>query len=220
MNAPSANPKSEFKAAVLKVTPFQQNCTLIWDAATKVGAVVDPGGDLPAIERAIAKAGIRIEKILLTHGHIDHAGGAEELRERLGVKIEGPHQADIILLEELETQGKHYGLVGSRNVIPDRWLEEGETVDVAGHTFEVLHCPGHSPGSVVFFNKEQNFALVGDVLFRGSIGRTDFPYGDHEALIGAIKTKLFPLGDDVAFYCGHGPPSKIGIERQTNPFLR
>jgi hydroxyacylglutathione hydrolase len=219
MTAPAAKSVSALKAAIVQVTPFQQNCTLLWDEASKVGAVVDPGGDLDVIERAIAQAGIRIEKILLTHGHIDHAGGADELRDRLKVAIEGPHKADIILLEALEKQGKLYGIEGSRNVTPDRWLDEGDSVTAGGHTFEIFHCPGHSPGSVVFFNRAQRFALVGDVLFRGSIGRTDFPYGDHDALINAIKTKLFPLGDDVGFICGHGAPGQFGIERETNPFL-
>lgn len=212
-------PKSAMKAAIIPVTPFQQNCTLIWDEATKIGAVVDPGGDLDEIERAIKEAGITVEKILLTHGHIDHAGGADELRARLGVTIEGPHKADTILLDAIEKQGKLYGIEGARNVVPDRWLDEGDAVTVAGHAFEMYHCPGHSPGSVVFFNRAQKFALVGDVIFRGSIGRTDFPYGDHAALINAIKTKLFPLGDEVAFICGHGPPGQFGVERETNPFL-
>ena len=211
--------KSALKAAIVQVTPFQQNCTLIWDEATKIGAVVDPGGDVDKIESAIAAAGITIEKILLTHGHLDHAGGADELRAKLGVEIEGPHKSDKLLLDALEKQGKMYQIDGLRNVVPDRWLDEGDAVTVAGHAFEIFHCPGHSPGSVVFFNKAQRFALVGDVLFQGSIGRTDFPYGDHEALISAIKTKLFPLGDDVAFICGHGRPSQFGIERKTNPFL-
>ena len=211
--------KSALKAAIVQVTPFQQNCTLIWDEATKIGAVVDPGGDVDKIESAIAAAGITIEKILLTHGHLDHAGGADELRAKLGVEIEGPHKSDKPLLDALEKQGKMYQIDGLRNVVPDRWLDEGDSVTVAGHAFEIFHCPGHSPGSVVFFNKAQRFALVGDVLFQGSIGRTDFPYGDHEALISAIKTKLFPLGDDVAFICGHGRPSQFGIERKTNPFL-
>ena len=215
----SAVSKSALKAAIVQVTPFQQNCTLIWDEVTKTGAVVDPGGDVDKIESAIAEAGIKIEKILLTHGHLDHAGGADELRAKLGVKIEGPHKADKLLLDALETQGKMYQIDGLRNVVPDRWLDEGDAVTVAGHSFEIYHCPGHSPGSVVFFNKAQKFALVGDVIFQGSIGRTDFPYGDHEALISAIKTKLFPLGDDVAFICGHGRPSQFGIERKTNPFL-
>jgi hydroxyacylglutathione hydrolase len=221
MTAPAAaaKPQSPLKAAIIQVTPFQQNCTLIWDEASKVGAVVDPGGDLDVIQNAIKETGIRVEKILLTHGHIDHAGGADELRERLGVKIEGPHMGDKILLDALEKQGKLYQVEGSRNVVPDRWLDDGDTVSVAGHTFNIFHCPGHSPGSVVFYNKAQKFALVGDVIFQGSIGRTDFPYGDHDALISAIKTKLFPLGDDIAFICGHGRPSKFGIERQSNPFL-
>lgn len=216
--APASKPPA-FKAAIVQVTPFQQNCTLIWNEATKVGAVVDPGGDLDEIEAAIKQVGITIEKILLTHGHIDHAGGADELRERLKVKIEGPHQADDLLLRNLEAQGAAYGIPGCRNLKPDRWLDDGDTVEVAGHVFEIFHCPGHSPGSVVFFNRAQRFALVGDVIFQGSIGRTDFPYGDHDALITAIKTKLFPLGDDITFICGHGNPSQFGIERRTNPFL-
>jgi len=219
MTKPAESPKAGLQAAIIQVTPFQQNCTLIWDEATKLGAVVDPGGDLDVIEDGIAQAGIKVEKILLTHGHIDHAGGADELRERLKVGIEGPHKADIILLDALEKQAKLYGITGARSVTPDRWLSEGDTVTVAGHEFEIYHCPGHSPGSVVFYNRPQKIALVGDVLFRGSIGRTDFPYGDHAALINAIKTKLFPLGDDIAFICGHGPPGQFGIERKTNPFL-
>ena len=217
-HAPRSQPSS-LKAAIIQVTPFQQNCSIIWDEVSKVGAVVDPGGDLDAIERAIAETGAKIEKILLTHGHIDHAGGAEDLRAKLKVKIEGPHRADRMLLQGLEEQGKMYGVSGARNVEPDRWLDEGDTVEVGGHRFEIFHCPGHSPGSVVLFNRPQKFALVGDVLFAGSIGRTDFPYGDHDALISAIKTKLLPLGDDIAFICGHGKPGQLGIERQTNPFL-
>lgn len=206
------------KAATVQVTPFQQNCTLIWDPTTNGGAVVDPGGDLDRVQAAIAKAGMTVEKIILTHGHIDHAGGAADLRDALGVPIEGPHEADRFLLDGLEEQGRVYGMK-ARAVAPDRWLKEGDTVEVAGHRFSVLHCPGHSPGSVVLYNSSQRFALVGDVIFRGSIGRTDFPYGDHDALITAIKTKLLPLGDDVAFICGHGPTSTFGAERVSNPFL-
>ena len=153
MTDATAPPQSPLKAAIVRVTPFEQNCTLIWDEASKVGAVIDPGGDLDRIERGIAEAGISIEKILLTHGHIDHAGAADELREKLGVKIEGPHKADAILLDNLEKQGEMYGIPGVRNVTPDRWLDEGDRVTVAGHTFEIFHCPGHSPGSVVFFDR-------------------------------------------------------------------
>jgi len=209
---------SGLKAAILSVTPFQQNCTLLWDPATMIGAVIDPGGDLDHIEKAIAEVGMKVEKILLTHGHIDHAAGAAELKERLGVPIEGPHEADRPLLEALEAQGQAYGLE-ARAVTPDRWLDEGDTVTVGGHSFEVLHCPGHSPGSIVLVNRDQRFAIVGDVIFQGSIGRTDFPYGDHAALIEAIRTKLLPLGDEFAFICGHGPTSTIGQERRTNPFI-
>jgi hydroxyacylglutathione hydrolase len=219
MSEAQANVLSPLKAAIVRVTPFDQNCTLIWNEATKVGAVVDPGGDLELIERGIKESGIKVEKILLTHGHLDHAGGAADLREKLGVKIEGPHKDDKVLLDALEKQGEMYGIPEIRNVTPDRWLDDGDTVSVGGHTFEIFHCPGHSPGSVVFFDPAQRFALVGDVLFRGSIGRTDFAYGDHDALISAIKKKLLPLGDDIAFICGHGPPSQFGHERQTNPFL-
>ena len=208
------------KAAIVPVTPFQQNCTLLWDETTKVGAVVDPGGDLDRIEAGIAKTGMSVEKILLTHGHIDHAAGAAELKEKLGgIPIEGPHLADKFLLDALPAQGLAMGMLGARAVTPDRWLAEGDKVAAAGASFAVLHCPGHSPGSVVLVNAAQRFALVGDVLFRGSIGRTDLPYGDHAALIDAIKTKLLPLGDDLVFICGHGPMSSIGDERQTNPFL-
>jgi hydroxyacylglutathione hydrolase len=206
------------KAAILPVTPFQQNCTLLWNPTTMIGAVIDPGGDLDHIEKAISEIGMKVEKILLTHGHIDHAAGAAELKERLGVPIEGPHEADRPLLDGLEAQGQAYGLP-ARTVTPDRWLDEGDTVTVGGHSFDVLHCPGHSPGSVVLVNRQQRFAIVGDVIFQGSIGRTDFPYGDHAALINAIRTKLLPLGDEFAFICGHGPTSTIGQERRTNPFI-
>jgi len=206
-------------AAIVPVTPFQQNCTLIWDAATMQGAVVDPGGDLDLIEAAIAEVGMKPEKILLTHGHIDHAGGAAELRERLGVPIEGPHAAERPLLDALKEQGRSYGMMEARPVTPDRWLAEGDTVTVAGYTFEVLHCPGHSPGSVALINRPQKFALVGDVLFQGSVGRTDLPGGSHASLLHAIRTKLLPLGDDFAFICGHGPASTFGRERRSNPYI-
>jgi len=208
------------RAVVIPVTPFQQNCTLLWEEETARGAVIDPGGDLDRIRAAIAESRVSVEKILLTHGHIDHAGGAAALKEALSVPIEGPHRADAFLLAHLADSARAYGLAGARNVTPDRWLEEGETVTVGGLVFEVLHCPGHSPGSVVFANRGQRFAIVGDVLFRGSVGRTDLPGGDPAALIRSIRTRLLPLGDDVSFLCGHGPASTIGQERATNPFLR
>ena len=218
MSAASGTKVSGLKAAIVPVTPFEQNCTLIWNEATRAGAVIDPGGDLDRVQAAIAEVGMKVETILLTHGHIDHAGGADELRGVLGVEVVGPHVGDKFLLDSLEKQARSYGFA-ARDVRPDKWLDEADTVTVGGHAFEILHCPGHSPGSVVFVNKAQRFAIVGDVLFRGSIGRTDFPYGDHEALITAIKTKLLPLGDEFAFICGHGPTSTIGNERRTNPFI-
>lgn len=215
----SDTPTKALKAGIVPVTAFEQNCTLVWDEDTKLGVVVDPGGDVPRIESAITQVGLKVEAILLTHGHIDHAGGATELKEKLGVQIIGPHKADKFLLDDLPTNAKRFGLTG-RAVMPDRWLDEGETIEIAGRVFEVFHCPGHSPGSVVYYNKTQQFALVGDVLFAGSIGRTDFPYGDHAALIDGIKRKLLPLGDDITFICGHGPMSTFGRERQSNPFLQ
>lgn len=204
------------KAGIVPVTPFQQNCTLVWDDATKKGVVVDPGGDIERIEAAIKQVGLIAETILLTHGHVDHAAAAADLKDKLGVPIIGPHKADKFLLDDLPNN--KFG-IPARAVTPDRWLEEGESVEIAGRAFEIFHCPGHSPGSVVYFSKAQRLALVGDVLFSGSIGRTDFPYGDHAALIAGIKGKLLPLGDDVAFICGHGPTSTFGQERESNPFL-
>jgi glyoxylase-like metal-dependent hydrolase (beta-lactamase superfamily II) len=209
------------QAGIVPVTPFQQNCTLLWDEETRLGAVVDPGGDLDRIEAGIAKVGMTVEKILLTHGHIDHAAGAAELKEKLGgIPIEGPHRDDKFLLDSLVESGLAFGMTDARNVAPDRWLDEGDTVTVAGATLAILHCPGHSPGSVAYVNRAQRFALVGDVLFRGSIGRTEgLPRTSHADLIRSIRTKLLPLGDDFAFVCGHGPTSTIGQERLTNPFL-
>ncbi len=210
---------TKLKAFIIPVTPFQQNCSLVYDDASKTGAIVDPGGDVPAILDAIRESGIKIGKILLTHGHIDHAGGAAELREKLGVPIEGPNMEDLFLLEKLAETGAQYGMPEARAVTPDRWLKEGDTVSIGDLELSVLEAPGHTPGAVVFFNAGSRFALVGDVLFQGSIGRTDFPRGAHAALIRAIKEKLSPLGDDVVCLPGHGQPCRIGEERQTNPFL-
>ncbi len=211
----------QLKAAVLPVTPFQQNCSILWDEETKRALVIDPGGEAPRIADAISRLGVTVERILLTHGHIDHAGGAAELAEALGnLPIEGPDLRDRFLLEGLAAQASSFGFAGVRNVAPTRWLREGDHVSLGQHRFDVLHCPGHTPGHVVFVNHAGRFAIIGDVLFQGSVGRTDFPYGDHDALISAIRDKLLPLGDDFAFLCGHGPGSTIGAERRHNPFLR
>jgi hydroxyacylglutathione hydrolase len=208
------------RAAIVPVTPLQQNCAIVWCTATKAGAVVDPGGDVERIRAAIKQTGAEVDKILLTHGHFDHAGGAAELAEALEVPVVGPHRDDEWLLEGLAEQGAQYGLAGARAVTPDRWLDEGDRVEVGKVSFEVLHCPGHTPGHVVFINREIGFGILGDVLFQGSIGRTDFPRGSHEDLINSIKTKLLTLPDDFFFVCGHGPASTIGQERAHNPFLR
>jgi glyoxylase-like metal-dependent hydrolase (beta-lactamase superfamily II) len=206
-------------AAIIPVTLFQQNCTLLWCTATRDAIVIDPGGDVPLIQDAIAKAGVAVRQIWLTHGHIDHVGGAAELRDALKVPIEGPHVADKFLLDHVVESGRNYDMSNVRNFTPDRWLDDGDQVKIGELAFDVFHCPGHSPGSVVFFSKALRFAHVGDVLFNGSVGRTDLPGGSHATLIQSITDKLLPLGDDVQFICGHGPGSTFGHERQTNPFL-
>jgi hydroxyacylglutathione hydrolase len=218
--------ESRLRGAIIPVTPFQQNCALLWDEATKRALVVDPGGDVDRILGAIDQMGVTVERILLTHGHLDHAGGATGLAEALSarpgadpVPVEGPDRRDEFLLGGIAEQAAKYGWE-ARNPSPDRWFQEGDSILLGSHRFDVLHCPGHTPGHIVFVNQAAKFALVGDVLFQGSVGRTDFPYGDHDALITAIKTKLLPLGDDFSFLCGHGPGSSIGEERRTNPFLR
>ena len=208
------------KIAVVPVTPLQQNCTLISDAESLQTVIVDPGGDADRIIAALQASSLLPTAIWLTHGHLDHAGGAAELARKLKLEIIGPDRRDDELLHSIATQAASYGLTGLENCTPDRFLEEGDTVSVGAHAFDVLHCPGHTPGHVVFVNREERFAQVGDVLFRGSVGRTDFPYGDHALLIASIRNKLLPLGDDLAFVCGHGPSSTIGAERTRNPFIQ
>ncbi len=184
------------------------------------GVVIDPGGDVNNIIAAIDKAGIKVKKIVLTHGHIDHAGGAHALREKLGVRVEGPHEDDKFLLDTLRQSAAEYGITGAENVQPDKWMNHGDELQMAGLKWQVFHCPGHSPGSLVYFQPEARVAIVGDVLFRGSIGRTDLPRGNHQDLLDSIRDHLLPLGDGVSFLCGHGPGSTIGHERKTNPFLQ
>lgn len=209
------------QAGIVPVTPFQQNCTILFDTATKEGVVVDPGGDVDVILKTAEENGIALKAIWLTHGHIDHAGGAKELKEALGIDIIGPHKDDLPLLQRLEAQAAMFGVpMKVANVEPDRWLEDGDRVFLGEHEFEVYHTPGHAPGHVIYFNRGQGFAHLGDVLFQGSIGRTDLPGGNHRQLLDSIRDKVFPLGDEVGFLCGHGPGGKIGDERRTNPFLR
>ena len=205
--------------AVVPVTAFDQNSTILWCDKTKRAAVVDPGGDLERIEKVLSQQGLTLEKILITHGHCDHAGGALDLAEQHGVVIEGPQHEDAFWLDKLEDQSRMFGLPATRRFSPSRWLEHGDTVAVGEEVLEVLHCPGHTPGHVVFFSRQSAVAIVGDVLFAGSIGRTDFPRGDYDTLIRSIKGKLFPLGDEVEFVPGHGPSSTFGMERRNNPYV-
>ena len=207
------------KAAILPVTPFQQNCSLIWCEETKLGAVVDPGGDLERIEAAIEESGMTLEKILITHAHIDHAGATAELAVRTGVPVEGPHRDDGFLIDSLAEQGARFGFDGARPFVPTRWLEDGDTVTVGKLTLRVRHCPGHTPGHVVFVDEAARLAAVGDVIFQGSIGRSDLPRGNQADLVSSIRERLFPLGDDITFIPGHGPVSTFGAERKANPYV-
>ena len=207
------------KASVIPVTPFQQNCSLLWCSETMKAAAVDPGGDLDRINAEIAARGVALEKILITHGHVDHAGCAGAFAARHQVPIEGPHKEDAFWIAQARDSGRQYGMPEADAFTPDRWLEDGDTVTVGNLTLQVIHCPGHTPGHVVFYEPESSIAFVGDVLFQGSIGRTDFPRGNHQDLIDAITGKLWPLGDAVTFVPGHGPLSTFGQERQTNPFV-
>lgn len=208
------------KAKIIPVTAFQQNCTLVWDDETLKAAVIDPGGDVDTILAAIKKHDVEVEKILITHGHLDHAGGAAELSERLGVPIIGPHREDKFWIDQIPDNCRVYGLPEGRTFTPVKWLDGGDSVSFGAVTLDVYFCPGHTPGHVIFHEKEAGFAFVGDVLFQGSIGRTDFPRGDHDTLIRSIREQLWPLGDDTRFISGHGAISSFGQERKTNPFVR
>lgn len=219
MNDTTPENPSKLQIRLIPVTPLQQNCSLIWNEETKHAAMVDPGGDIDTLMAALDHFGLTLKRIWLTHGHMDHAGAAAELRERTGVEIDGPHKDDQWLLDVVEESGAKYGITGGRNVTPDRYLEEGDTLELDGIEFGVVHTPGHTPGHVVIYNTDLNIAFVGDVLFAGSIGRTDFPRGNHQQLLDSITGKLWPLGVEMAFVPGHGPTSKFGVERVSNPFV-
>ena len=207
------------RAAIVPVTPFEQNCSVIWCDVTHRAAVVDPGGDLDQILQVIEQEKLTLEKILITHAHVDHAGATAELARRTGVPIEGPHHGDQYWIDQMAEHGQRYRFEFAESFEPTRWLQQGDVVTVGNESFDVRHCPGHTPGHVVFINRVARLALVGDVLFQGSIGRTDFPGGNHDDLIHAIRDNLFPLGDDIRFVPGHGPMSTFGHEKQSNPYV-
>ena len=212
-------PTPPIRAVIAPVTPLAQNCTIVWCAKTMKAAVIDPGGEVPRLLEALKQYGLTLEKIWITHGHMDHAGAAAELKDRTGVPIEGPHPDDQFWIDRMEAAGQMYGMPDARGFTPDRWLYDGDKVTLGETEFEVFHCPGHTPGHVVFFHRQARFAQVGDVLFAGSIGRTDFPRGDHQSLLDSITGKLWPLGSEVQFVPGHGPMSTFGEERRSNPFV-
>ncbi len=207
------------EAAILPVTPYQQNCSLVWCTKTNKAALIDPGGEVDRLKEAVTAQGLTLEKVLLTHGHLDHASGAAKMARTFGIPIEGPHKDDLFLLEDLGRNARRPGFGDAENCIPTRWLEDGDTVRVGEVEFGVRHCPGHTPGHVVFFHQATKIAFVGDVLFKGSIGRCDLPRGNWQQLIDAITKRLWPLGDDMQFVPGHGPMSTFGWERKTNPYV-
>jgi hydroxyacylglutathione hydrolase len=212
-------PTPTIRALIAPVTPLQQNCTIVWCAKTLKAAIIDPGGEAPRLLAGLTQHGLTLEKIWITHGHLDHAGGAAALKDATGVPIEGPHPDDQFWIDDIGTSAAKWGMPEARMFTPDRWLADGDTVQLGETQFEVIHCPGHTPGHVIFFHRQARFAQVGDVLFQGSIGRTDFPRGNHADLIHSITQKLWPLGDDVRFVPGHGPMSTFGAERRSNPFV-
>jgi hydroxyacylglutathione hydrolase len=221
MNAPNApQPRTlPIRALIAPVTPLQQNCTIVWCAKTLKAAIIDPGGEVPRLMQALKDQGLTLEKIWITHGHMDHAGGTAALKDATGCPIEGPHPDDQFWIDGIGDAGQRYGMPDARPFTPDRWLQDGDRVTLGETEWEVFHCPGHTPGHVVFFNRDARFAQVGDVLFAGSIGRTDFPRGNYQDLIASITGKLWPLGDDVTFVPGHEQISTFGQERRTNPFV-
>ncbi|VAV97308.1 Hypothetical metal-binding enzyme, YcbL homolog [hydrothermal vent metagenome] len=210
---------TQLQIQILPVTPLQQNTSLIFSPTSKEGVFVDPGGETDKLLSAAKQNGIKIVAVWLTHGHLDHAGAADEIRERTGCPIIGPHKDDQWLLDDIEAQGAKYGMTGGRNVVPDRYLRDGDMLELDGHKFGVVHCPGHTPGHVVIYQAQAQFCFVGDVLFKGSIGRTDFPKGNHQQLLDSITQKLWPLGNAMQFIPGHGPTSTFGAERASNPFV-
>ena len=214
----SEQPQAPLQIAVVPVTPFQQNCSIVWETKTMQAAIVDPGGDLPKLREAIRQTGVEIEKILVTHGHMDHCGQAGVFAKELGVPVEGPHEDDRFWIEQLASDGARFGMEGEP-FEPDRWLVDGDKVTVGNLEIDVIHCPGHTPGHVVFHHGPSKLAIVGDVLFQGSIGRTDFPRGNHQQLLDSITQKLWPLGGDTIFLPGHGAHSSFAQERRTNPYV-